>query len=134
MTSSPRWCTPLIIVSTSLLAWIVVLSLGRRFLLGASLTGGWLIIGMIFTLAAVGIVIMVKELKDAVALFDPFSTGERTARRAAEPTKVPRPVPAADPRDARGLLHQRTDLGLGNRQPANNRRRQARKETVELAG
>lgn len=70
MANPTRWTGPLIFFPLALLGWIIVLSAGLRFLFDAGVTGSWLIVGGMFTGAAVWIVILLKELNEAIILPD----------------------------------------------------------------
>ena len=67
MTSSPR-CRPLTFVLVSLLAWIVILTVALRFLFGADISGGWLIVAGVVTVALGGILLIVKEVNEAILI------------------------------------------------------------------
>lgn len=66
MTSSPGRITPWISVPASLLVWILLLALDLKVMLGAGLTGGWILAGVMFTFSAVFIIWMVSEVVSAV--------------------------------------------------------------------
>jgi hypothetical protein len=66
VTSSPGRITPWISVPASLLVWILLLALDLKVMLGAGLTGGWILAGVMFTFSALFIIWMVSEVVSAV--------------------------------------------------------------------
>ncbi|RYD19840.1 MAG: hypothetical protein EOP88_17440 [Verrucomicrobiaceae bacterium] len=65
MKTSPRSFSPLVVVAMAGIGWVLVLSLALRVFFDASITGGWLIVGTVFTVAALGLAILVKEFNEA---------------------------------------------------------------------
>ncbi len=92
-----------------------------RYLFGAELSGGWLIVGMILTVAALGLVVMIKEFKDAI-LVSGVTEMHHPERRSPHPATTVN-------RDERGHLDQfyaeprRSALGLNCKHAHMNRRR-----------
>ncbi len=66
MTSSPRSASPLLLLSMAVLIWIILLAGGLQFFLRAELTGGWLVIALMVTAAAIGLVLIVKDTVDTI--------------------------------------------------------------------
>jgi hypothetical protein len=67
MSSSPRISGTTIIL-VGVLAWIIVLSYGLRRLFGAEVTGGWMLIGILFSLGALGFLVILNEIRQAVTI------------------------------------------------------------------
>ena len=65
-------CSPRIggttIILVGVLVWVVVLSYGLRRLFGAEVTGGWMLIGMLFSLGALGFLVILYEIRQAVTI------------------------------------------------------------------
>ena len=121
MTTSPPSVSPLITVSMAILMWIFLLFVGLRYVLGTEVSSAWLIIGVMTTLAGLGLLLLIKEFLDAVVLPEP-GDGRSHCEKA-----VSRPKSSAaffrDRVDPSGMAHQRSALGLPPRQLKHNRRR-----------
>jgi hypothetical protein len=66
MKTSPRSFSPLVIIAVAVVGWVLVLSLTLRLFFGASITGGWLIVGGLFSWVAIGMAVLVKEFNEAI--------------------------------------------------------------------
>lgn len=83
MKTSPRSFSPLVMLAAAIVCWVFALSLALRVLLGASMTGGWVIVGSIFSIVAFGIAILAKEFNEAILI--PVCTRAFTVNRRGFP-------------------------------------------------
>lgn len=65
MTSPTVSSRNFVLLSASVLTWVLVLSLTLKLLFGAGMSGGWVIVGTMFTLVVGGAILMVKEIQSA---------------------------------------------------------------------
>jgi hypothetical protein len=68
MSSAPVSCRQFVTTSVLLISWILLVSLVLKDLFGARVTGGWLIIGAMFSSLLFGTAVMMRELKDALGI------------------------------------------------------------------
>ena len=67
MTSPDVTTRSFVLFSASVLGWIVWLSFVLKYFFDAQMTGGWLVIGILVTLMAVGVILILNELSMAIA-------------------------------------------------------------------
>ena len=85
-----------IVLAASCLAWVGVISMGVVFLTGISLSAGWIIAGTLLFAVAVWVVVMIKEIRDAIVLPDTSVWGERGKGIAGKSTDIrPRTMSSA---------------------------------------
>jgi hypothetical protein len=144
MTSSPLSCRLLISVSVAILAWIVIISFGLKFLFGAGPTGGWLIVGIMFTIVLAGMMMLAREFKESFLV--PAQTDSDISDRPRAASK--RRLPARSSCREESFPHfpdgpffetRRAALGLGIRHAHSNFRRSrhqkpASRDTAALSG
>ena len=68
MSSAPVSCRQFLTTSILLISWILLVSLVLKDLFGARVTGGWLVIGAMFSSLLFGMAVMMRELKDALGI------------------------------------------------------------------
>ena len=66
MTSPDVSLRGFVILSASVFGWIVWLSCALVFLFGAGMTGGWLVVGILVSLMAIGVILMLNALLTAI--------------------------------------------------------------------
>lgn len=103
MKTSPRSFSPFVIIAVAVVCWVLVLSLALRILFGASITGGWLIVGGIFSWVLLGLAVLIKEFNEAILVPVCKSAFARNSRG------FPVPVGFED-RSVSGLAQQHFDL------------------------
>ncbi len=125
MTSAPRCYRSLIIVAASLVAWILILSLALAVVFDAGVSGGWILVGVMFSIAGMGVLLLTKELTEAIHLPDHFDSNGAPIRRNASigpfSGKMQREIP--DWLDPSSFESRRSSLGLSPRIGFSNRRR-----------
>jgi hypothetical protein len=114
-------------VSLAVLIWIILLAGGLRCFLGAELSTGWLVIGLMATAAGLGFLLLVKEFMDA--LTEPGPLGHSRPRAAGfwKTSGTHAKSGLAGVRrliDPMGAQRCRSALGLPPREVHCNRRRQ----------
>lgn len=116
MTRSPRRITPWISVPASLLVWILLLALDLKVMLGAGITGGWILAGVMFTFSAIFIIWMVSEVVSAVHTQIVSHESLRGVKHHPPQRQCPQELAAAlsgkDRFDVISLERQRQLLGL----------------------
>jgi hypothetical protein len=122
-----------VLFSASVLGWIVVLSYTLKILFGASVSGDWLVIGILCNLVVVGTILMVNELFSAVedAVHQPREPQDSRpdAEIILREKSMPPPAAAVSAEGCKsaGAQYYRIALGLGERPPGANRRRTKQK-------
>lgn len=130
MTSSPGRITPWISVPAALLVWIVLLSLNLRAMLGAGMSGGWVIAGIMFTFSGIFILWMLSEIVSAVHTQVVAHESLRGVKHHPHQRQCPQELAAAlsgkDRFDITFIRHQREALGLNPRHARPNRPRKGK--------
>jgi divalent metal cation (Fe/Co/Zn/Cd) transporter len=114
---------PWLVSVISLLTWIILLSFGLSLLFGAGFSGGWIIAGALFSIAAFGGLLLTKELTDAILSpeFSQFAEKISFKRRSPSISKNKSAIIRAD---RRSVDPRRVMLGLCMSEfSVNNRRR-----------
>jgi hypothetical protein len=62
MTSPDVSLRGFVMFSASVLGWILWLSYALEFLFGAGMTGGWLLVGILFSVMVIGVILMLNAL------------------------------------------------------------------------
>lgn len=111
----------------SLLVWIVLLSLNLRAMLGAGMSSGWIIAGIMFTFSAIFIIWMVSEIVSAVHTQVVTHESLRGVKHHTPQRQCPQELAAAlagkDRFDLASLRQQRQLLGLATGPASTNRLR-----------
>ncbi len=124
MTTTPHGGRPFAILAACALAWILILSLALRYLLGAGASGGWLIVGLMLSAAGAGIVLLIKEFTDAIPLPEHFDLKEARGQFWDLAGKMaPAPIPIRNIPDGSYAEIRRRNLGLAPQLNSQNRRR-----------
>lgn len=101
MSSSPRRFSGLVLFSLALLTWTILLAVWLRYFLGAEVSDSWLVIGLTVTVIGAGVLLLIKELMDVMAV------PENPANRCAGD---PRRQAAGGTRPRRGFLTSRQSI------------------------
>lgn len=142
MSNSPRRNRSWIVISFSLLSWVLLLSFGLSHFLGAGFSSGWLIAGGMISIAAFCGVLVLKEILDAILSSHIYCWCERllhpTAGHAtAPPSNVALWKSTGNLLDSSFSGSRRTVLGLRSNEFSSNRRRKpikVRATSSRLAG
>ncbi len=113
-------------LSVCALAWILILSLALRCMLGAGVSAGWLIVGIMFSAVALGVVILIKEFTEAITLSEHFDLNRGRAH-----AETPAGSTGWNSPDRAIAALRRSELGLGPGLAHANRRRQAKTSQSE---
>ncbi len=122
MTSPSISLRRFVLVSSSLIGWILALSFILNVLYGAKATGGWLIVGIMISAVIYGAYLMTRDLFSAVEAPTP---GPRPPRKPAKPAAKPVPQLCKRRKRERRVMARsyRIVLGLGDRRQSFNRRK-----------
>ena len=116
-----------VLFAASIIGWIVWLSYALKFLFGAGMSGGWLAVGILVSLMALGLILMLKDLLSAVEEIRPQewqSTRPRAKTARGGNPKARTKVLAHEAPDRRADKQEyHTALGLAPTHSAANRRR-----------
>ncbi len=143
MSNSPRPNRSWTVISFSLLSWILLLSFGLSYFLGAGFSSGWLIAGGMISIAAICGVLVLKEILDALLSSQIYGWCERmlnpkAGHATAPPSKGTLWKSTGNLLDSSFSGSRRTVLGLRSNEFSSNRRRKAVKtrasSTSRMAG
>lgn len=130
MTTSPGRITPWISVPAALLVWIVLLSLNLRAMLGAGMSGGWVIAGIMFTFSGIFILWMLSEIVSAVhtqvVAHESLRGVKHEPRQRQCPQELAASLSGKDRFDITFSNRQRETLGLNPHHTRPNRMRKGR--------
>ena len=71
----------LILLAVSCLAWIGLLSLAFVFFFGTAISAGWILGGALLLAVTVWIVVMFREIRDAIEIPDSFASEDLKQNR-----------------------------------------------------
>jgi hypothetical protein len=71
----------LILVGATCLVWITIFSLAFVNLSGLALSNAWLMAGALVFASAAWVLVMIREIRDAVEIPDPYGSGDLSGRK-----------------------------------------------------
>ena len=108
-----------ILIAAACLVWIALFSVSFVNLSGLAVSNGWLMAVALVFAAAAWVLVMVREIRDAVELPDPFESGDLSDSERAQLERAP----------ASAVFHG--DRWTSAESPARRRPRKARSARVE---
>ncbi len=116
-----------VLFAASIIGWMVWISYALKFLFGAAMSGGWLAVGVLVSLMALGLILLLKDLLSAVEEIRPQEWQSTRPRTQTAPGAKSRARSNSEtPAAADHLLDTReyhVALGLQPRHASTNRRR-----------